>query len=51
MIMRYIIFGTYQGQTEEIDCTDCRATAEYLTREYQIAYGASWRVYWRKLPV
>ncbi len=49
--MRYVIFGTYQGSTEEIDCADCLDTARYLVSEYALAYGASWRVFYRKVRV
>ncbi len=49
--MRFVIFGVYQGSTEEIDCADCLADARYLVAEYQMAFGASWRVYYRKVRV
>lgn len=44
----WIIEGTYQGKTEAIDCAETQAEAEYLAREFRIAYGPDWLVSVRK---
>ncbi len=42
--MSYLIMAKSRYGTEEIDEAEDLKTAEYLTREYQMAYGAEWSV-------
>jgi hypothetical protein len=42
----YTIVGVYNGKSEVIDSADTEKEAEYLVREYRMAYGQSWRIYW-----
>jgi hypothetical protein len=41
----FIIMGTYQGKTEEIDEFDTRAEAEQMLSEYRMAFGADWALW------
>ena len=43
--MAFTIIGVYGGKAEVIDSADTKQEAEYLVREYQMAYGQTWRVY------
>jgi len=39
----YKIMGTFQGNTEEVDCDiDSEAYAETLVTEYKMAFGEGW---------
>lgn len=42
-----IIWGKYRGIniTEKIDTAPDQRTADYLVREYQMAYGHTWQVW------
>lgn len=42
--MAYKIIGTYKGKSEVIDTADDRQEALYLKAEYQLAFGAPWRI-------
>jgi len=42
------ILGRYNNQTEEIDTADTKQEAEYLLGEYQLAFGAGWRLWIKK---
>lgn len=39
------IMGELNGNTEQIDDTECRKEAEKLAREYRVAFGESWRIW------
>lgn len=39
------IWGKYRGITEKIDTAPDQRTADYLVREYQMAYGHTWQVW------
>ena len=41
----YLIMGVYRGNIEQIDTADTKKDADYLVREYSLAYGSAWRVY------
>ena len=43
----YIIMGRSEYGTEEIDEAKDRAEADYLVREYRMAYGSGWTI-WKK---
>lgn len=44
--MKWLIIGTYRGESEVIDeTTKGKEYADYLVREYQLAYGSEWRVF------
>ena len=38
----FVIIGTYHGKSEEIDSVETKSYAEYLLREYSMAYGKDW---------
>lgn len=38
------IYGTYRGNTEEIDEVDTEEEARELKVEYMIAFGPSWEI-------
>ncbi len=40
--MEYLIIGTYQGETEEVDSADTKEEAQYLLGEYRLAFGPDW---------
>jgi hypothetical protein len=44
--MTYIIKGSSQYGTEELDETDNLHAAQYLVQEYRIAFGAGWRIWY-----
>lgn len=44
--MTYLIIGEYHGKSEVIDEAADRDEAQYLVREYQLAYGLEWSVYY-----
>jgi len=46
--MGYTIIGVYKGEKEEIDRADHKRDAEYLVREYQLAFGRDWIIYFKK---
>jgi hypothetical protein len=46
--MAYIIQATSQYGKENIDTAKDRTEAEYLTEEYQLAFGSSVRVTYRE---
>lgn len=39
------IWGRYRGRTEELDTAPNEKEADYLVREYRMAYGAEWLVW------
>jgi hypothetical protein len=41
----FIIMGTYQGKTEEIDEFDTRDEAEKMLGEYRMAFGAGYALW------
>ncbi len=45
----YAIYGTYRGETEEIDTAETKTKANYLVGEYQMAYGPEWTIIVRKV--
>jgi len=45
MAKSYKIMGEYRRKTEEIDEVDTKKEADYLAREYRIAYGGDWRIW------
>ena len=45
MAKLYKIMGEYRRKTEEIDEVDTKKEADYLAREYRIAYGEDWRIW------
>ena len=45
----YVIVGTYRGNDEVIDEAETRREAEYLQKEYQLAYGPAWTVRIKRL--
>lgn len=45
----YVIVGLSQnGDREIIDSADTVQEAQYLTREYRLAFGPGWLINWRK---
>lgn len=44
----YSIIGCYKNIVEIIDSANSQAQAEYLVREYSIAFGREWSIYSRK---
>ena len=42
--MRWIIIGTYRGNTEEIDSAPTMQEAIILMREYKMAFGSEWNI-------
>jgi len=38
----WAIIGKYKGKSEEVDSTDSKQDAEYLRKEYQMAFGNDW---------
>jgi len=44
----YVIYGTYQGEKEEIDTAEDRYTLNYLLGEYRLAYGHEWTITWKR---
>jgi len=44
MTEKYLIVGTYQGKSEVVDETETKKDAEYLAREYGMAYGNEWDI-------
>ena len=40
----YKIMGTYKNKKEILDTTEDESTANYLVREYQLAFGSNWKV-------
>lgn len=40
----YVVTGTYNGRTEDVDYAETWQEAEYLRGEYQLAFGREWRV-------
>ena len=45
----YEIIGHYEGESEVLDSTEDRHEAEYLRREYQLAYGDEWQITIRRV--
>lgn len=45
MAKLYKIMGEYRRKTEELDEADTKKEADYLAREYRIAYGEDWRIW------
>ena len=43
----YIIFGRYNGETEEVDQASTKQEAEYLVQEYRLAFGPGWQI-WKR---
>ena len=44
----YDIIGAYQrGEEEVIDTAQDKEEADYLVREYKLAYGREWKVFKR----
>ena len=41
----YIIMGSYQGKTEEIDNFETLKEAEKMLVEYKLAYGKDWSLW------
>lgn len=41
----YIIMGSYQGKTEEIDNFETLSEAETMLAEYRLAYGIDWNLW------
>ena len=41
---KWEIIGKYKGKSEVIDSANGKHEAEYLRREYQIAFGRDWVV-------
>lgn len=39
------IMGRYMGRTEEIDNAATKRDAEYLLREYRLAFGSAWTLW------
>lgn len=42
--MTYLIIGEYRGKSEVIDEAADLDEAQYLVREYQLAYGLEWSI-------
>jgi hypothetical protein len=42
----YTIYGSYRGNTEEIDTAEDLTSAEYLVGEYKLAYGKDWDIWY-----
>lgn len=40
------IYGEYKGKTEELDEAYNKKQAEELAREYRIAFGPDWRIWY-----
>jgi hypothetical protein len=40
----YQIIGKYQGKSEVIDLADDKKDAEYMAREYAMAFGSEWDI-------
>ena len=46
MSMLFKVMGQPQrGQAEQLDESEKKGEAEYLAREYRIAYGESWSIW------
>ena len=43
--MSYVIFGMYQGTTEEIDSFDSLREANAMLREYRLSFGGGWQLW------
>lgn len=39
------IWGKYQGKIEKIDTATDKLDADYLVREYKLAYGRRWQIW------
>jgi len=39
------IMGEFKGNTEQIDDTTSHKEADFLAREYRVAFGESWRIW------
>lgn len=42
------IYGMYRGKAEKIDTTSTQREANYLAREYQLAFGREWVIFTAK---
>jgi len=38
----YVIIGKYRGEKEQLDTAKTMTEAQYLKREYEMAYGSEW---------
>ena len=47
--MKYIIKGKYQGRTEDIDEVYTHQEALYLLKEYRLAFGSSWSMWFEEV--
>jgi hypothetical protein len=46
--MSYRIMAGYGGNQEEVDTAETLEEAQYLAREYNLAYGAGWTVWYEE---
>lgn len=44
--MGYMIIGYYEGRSDILDTAKDEAEAEYLAREYALAFGQGWIIEW-----
>lgn len=45
----FMIFGKYNGQTEEVDQFDTKEEALKMLNEYRLAYGSAWTLWVKAL--
>jgi len=50
-MFEYEIVGEYQGQSEVLDTADTQIKAKWLAHEYKIAFGNSWTITIRRVPI
>lgn len=43
----YKIFGVHQGNKEQLDSADNLREAKYLVKEYRLAFGIGWIIYYK----
>jgi len=44
--VKYVIWGQYRlDDPEEIDSAETKEDADYLRKEYKLAFGSEWRIY------
>ena len=44
----FVIVGVYRGKREEIDQTETEKDADYLVKEYAMAFGKDWTLFKEK---
>jgi hypothetical protein len=45
-VVKYVIWGQYRlDDPEEIDSAETKEDADYLRKEYKLAFGSEWRIY------